>query len=140
MNGKVLLVALTLVQTALCVCAHADEASKRFSDQAALAKMNDRDFKAGWESLSADDRIDILRKSNADKNHPLRQKRSALRSIILITPMYVAGSETATIHNIYINELAKLADDIWQLKIDTKNKTGNRRFKEIQQKLAEHPD
>jgi len=140
MNGKFLLVALTIVQVALCLCARADEASKRFADRATLAKMNDRDFTAGWGSLSADERIDILRKTNADKNHPLRQKRSALRSIILVTPMYVAGSETATIHNIYINELAKLAADVWQLKVDTKNKTINSRFKEIQQKLAERPD
>jgi len=54
--------------------------------------------------------------------------------------MFVAGSETATVHNIYINELAKLAVEVWQLKVDTKNKTVNWRFKEIQQKLAERPE
>jgi hypothetical protein len=136
MTGKILIAFMTQLVLANICLGDRPSSAAMFSDSTQLSKLSDREFETKWRSLDVDDQIKVLREANRTKAHPLRSRKSALRDVVAKTPTHIAGSETATLHGIYVGELSKLAVEIWDIKLGTEKKSEAERFEAIKAYLV----
>lgn len=67
-----------------------------------------------WAKLDINQRLDLLETALLDEANGLRTKRAVLENIIEATPPFMAGSETATLHSIYVSKLTEMAAQVWK--------------------------
>lgn len=78
------------------------------------AITNDAAFVEEWAKLDVNQRLSVLDAALSDETYGLRNRHVVLEKIIETTPPFQAGSETATLHSIYVSMLTELVALIWK--------------------------
>ena len=67
-----------------------------------------------WAKLDVNQRLELLDAALLDETNGLRTKRAVLEKIVAATPSFMAGSETATLHSIYVSKLTEIVARVWK--------------------------